>query len=463
MIMKNIFREYDIRGIFNKELNQETVYWIGYFLGKRIKKFGKYVAIGYDARTHSVTIFNYLSAGLGSAGLTVLDLGLVPTPNNYFANYIDFDGIKTAGSIMITGSHNPPEYNGFKITINKKPFFGEDIYQVGREVIFALNNNLSLINSKTDFIDVPAKEKYISFLVEEFKHLKNFKQPIVYDVGNGVAGVIVDEVLKRLNISAKGLFTNPDGTFPNHHPDPTVEKNLQDLKNELATGKYAIGFAFDGDADRLAVLTEKNNIKGDILAIFLAQEIKNPVVIGEVKCSNIFYDKIKEMGGKAVMTKTGHSNIKTKIRELNADFGIEVSGHIFFNDRYFGFDDAIYSMFRVLELVAKGINLDDEVAKLPKLFSTNEIKIKTSDEIKFQIIEKAKSTLKNNPPKDFPKIKEIIDVDGIRVIFENGWGLVRASNTTPMIITRFEATTQNELELFQQHLTNLITKISETE
>jgi len=457
--MHNIFREYDIRGIFQKELNRETVFWIGHFIGKKIKAHGNYVAVGYDARVHSVSLFQFLSAGLSSAGLKILDIGLVPTPNNYFTNYTSYDGITPSGSIMITGSHNPPEYNGFKITVNKKPFFGDDIYAVGEKVVKNISRDVKIEKQDISVIEIPAKEKYINYLVSQFQHLKHFKEKIVYDVGNGVAGVVIDKVFEKLGIDAKGLFTNPDGTFPNHHPDPTDKKNLKDIEKSLKTGKYSVGFAFDGDGDRIAVLTKSNNIKGDILALILSKEMKNPTVIGEVKCSQIMYDLIEERGGRAIMYKTGHSNLKVKIRELNADLAAEVSGHIFFNDRYFGYDDAIYTTLRVLELMLKGVNLDDEVSKLPKLFSTEEIKIPTTEDKKFQMIVDLKKVL-SNPPKDFPKIIKIIDIDGVRVVFENGWGLVRASNTTPVLVTRFEAKTEQDVNLYQNSLNDLISGLT---
>ena len=453
--MKSIFREYDIRGIVPEELNRETLFWIGKFLGEEIQMYGNYVSIGYDARTHSKELFQYLADGLNSVGLTILDMGLVPTPNNYFTNYVDFNGITPSGSIMITGSHNPPEYNGLKITIDKKPFFGEQIYQIGHKVKKALDNNIKIETVENKIIKIDGKERYINYLVEEFNSLKGFNKKVVYDIGNGVAGVVVDEVLQRLNIDSKGLFTQPDGTFPNHHPDPTEEKNLADIKRELESEKFDVGFAFDGDGDRIAVLTRDNNIKGDILALILSKEMKNPTIIGEVKCSQIMYDTIEKRGGKGVMYKTGHSNLKTKLQELNGDLAVEVSGHIFFNDRYFGFDDAIYTMLRVMELINNGLDLDEEISKLPKLFSTEEIKIPTTEEQKFQVVESLKERLQT-PPKYFPKIVDIIEIDGVRVVFENGWGLVRASNTTPVLVARFEANNLEYLKSYQESLLELI-------
>ena len=448
----SIYREYDIRGIYEKELNEQTVKLIGYFLGLKVARFGGILALGYDARSHSPILFEYLVAGLNAGGKKVLGMGMVPTPVNYFCNYNEFGGITASASVMITGSHNPSEYNGFKITIDKKPFFGEDIYALGEEVI--KNSDLT-IKDNTTCSKIDAKSRYIDYLVEEFTHLKGFDKEFVYDCGNGVAGVVAPQIFERLGFKCKGLFVEPDGTFPNHHPDPTVEKNLIDIKKELE-GKFEYGFAYDGDADRIAFLTKKNNVKGDIMAILFSQNMDNPTVVGEVKCSGVMYDTINEYG-KAYMYKTGHSNLKVKIAELNADFAAEVSGHLFFNDRYFGYDDAIYATLRVLELIKNGLDIDEEIEKLPIVYSTEEIKVKTTEDEKFKLIEKLKELLKN-PPKNFPKILKIVDVDGVRVIFEDGWGLVRASNTTPVLVTRFESSTKEKALKYEESLNELIKK-----
>lgn len=448
--MKHIFREYDIRGIFEKDLNEKSIKAIGFLFGLKILKFHKSIAIGYDARVHSLQIFKWLISGLNKAGLEVKNLGLVPTPCCYFASYK-----YNYASIMITGSHNPPEYNGLKITVNKLPFFGKDITLLGEEVM----QKADTLDIEDNFTceDVDILNEYINFLAGQFKELKNLDTNIVIDCGNGVAGVAVLEILKKLNLKTKVLFPEPNGTFPNHHPDPTEEKNLIDIKNELKTNNFDIGFAFDGDADRIAVLTKKRNIKGDELAILYSKTIKNPKVIGEVKCSQVMYDEINKIG-TSYMYKTGHSNLKVKLKELNADLAAEVSGHIFFADRYFGYDDAIYAMLRVLELVHKGIDLDKELEKLPKTFSTEEIKLPTSEDRKFKEVEKLKEFLQN-PPSNFPKIKNIIDVDGVRVTFENGWGLIRASNTTPVLVARFEANSLEEMRLYQNSLENAMKDI----
>ena len=453
--MKSIFREYDIRGIFPKELNEENVKRIGYYFALKVKnrvKNAEYISVGYDARTHSPQLAKWLISGIKFAGLKVLSMGLVPTPVNYFSNFVEFDGKKTSASIMITGSHNPPEYNGFKITLDKQPFFGEDIYALGDEV---LNSDINIPNNEESAF-INAKDKYINYLIKEFSNLKLDDKSFVFDCGNGVAGVVLREILDGLKINYEIMYENPDGTFPNHHPDPSDVQNLKDIKEKLKTGKFELGFAYDGDADRIAVLSKKYNFKGDVLAMFFSQFIENPIVVGEVKCSQIMYDRINSYG-KAIMYKTGHSNLKVKIKETNASLAAEVSGHIFFNDRYFGYDDAIYSTFRALELVSNGFDFDAEYEKLPQLFSTDEININTTEDKKFTIIQELKEKL-SNPPKDFPTIKEIISVDGVRVIFENGWGLVRASNTTPKLVTRFEATDEKTASYYQDKLLSLMNK-----
>lgn len=452
----SIFREYDIRGIFQKELNEDIVKKIGFYLAKALLKRvpnASFLAVGYDARLHSPTLKGWLSSGINKAGLKVLDMGLVPTPANYFANFNEIDGYRCDGSIMITGSHNPPEYNGFKITLNKEPFFGEDIYSLGRDIL-ADNSNIS---DNEAVIQIDSKNRYIDYIVESFKHLKLENKKFIFDCGNGVAGVVLGEILTKLNIKNKILFEEPDGNFPNHHPDPSDEHTLEDIKKELASGEFDFGFAYDGDADRIALLSKKYNFKGDILAIFFSKHMKNPTVIGEVKCSQVMYDTINSYG-KAIMYKTGHSNLKVKIKETNADFAAEVSGHLFFNDRYFGYDDAIYATFRALELIDSGFDFDKEYEALPQVYSTPEINITVTEDTKFKIIEDLKVALQN-PPSDFPKIKDIITVDGVRVIFEKGWGLVRASNTTPKLVTRFEADNKENAKVYEDALINLFNKL----
>eukprot|EP01029_Cantina_marsupialis_P010138 TRINITY_DN2318_c0_g1_i1.p1 TRINITY_DN2318_c0_g1~~TRINITY_DN2318_c0_g1_i1.p1 ORF type:complete len:488 (-),score=56.68 TRINITY_DN2318_c0_g1_i1:174-1580(-) len=461
MVKKSIFREYDIRGIVGEELNKESVKLIGYFLGKRVfDKFkeNSYVAIGYDARTHSPELFSYLTSGFNQAGCKVLGMKMVATGVNYFSNYQTFKvedkEIQPCASVMITGSHNPSQYNGFKITLDKTPFFADDIYSLGDEII---SSNVE-IKDDDRYFEIDVKSIYVDYVVNEFQALKGMKQRLILDCGNGVADTVLTEICDKLELNYEVLYATPDGTFPNHHPDPSVEENLKDVIEALK-GDFEYGFAYDGDADRIAFLTKQNNVKGDILALLFAKTMENPTIVGEVKCSQIMYDLINQKG-KAIMYKTGHSNLKVKLKETNADLAAEVSGHIFFNDRFFGFDDAVYATFRVLELIKNGMNIDKEIALLPKTYSTEEIKVETTEDEKFILIDRLKEKLKN-PPKELPKILDIIDVDGVRVIFEKGWGLVRASNTTPVLVTRFESTDQILAKEYEDKLNNLIKEVKD--
>ncbi len=457
---KIIFREYDIRGIVPTELNGKSIKLIGYYFGLKIKG-EKIVAIGYDARTHSPELRDYLTSGLNRAGCRVVDMGMVATPVNYFANYHSLDTFSSkfsseqmiSASIMITGSHNPSEYNGFKITMERQPFFGKDIYALGDKII---QNSDKKIPDNRDYVKIDVKKAYINFMIESFSHLKGLNKKIIIDGGNGVVGTVIEDIFDALELNYESIYIEPDGSFPNHHPDPSVEENLTDIKKILKE-RGDIAFAYDGDADRIAVLTHQNNIKGDQMALLYALKIENPTVIGEVKCSQVMYDELEARGAKTIMYKTGHSNLKVKMRETNADLACEVSGHIFFKHRYFGYDDAIYATLRMLELIADGVDLDREIEKLPKVFSTEEIKVETTEKEKFEIMKRIKTLLKN-PPTDFPKIVKIVDIDGVRVHFEDGWGLIRASNTTPILVTRFESTDELLVKLYEEKMMKLITE-----
>lgn len=449
---ESIFKEYDIRGIVDKDLHPYVVKLIAYFLGKRIlQNNGTKVCVAYDIREHSPLVCSYIVSGFNASGVSVYSMGMSATPVNYFANYIqeqEFDS-----TVMITASHNPREYNGFKMTLDKKPFFGDEIQDLKRDIQQAIKENMQ-IPDNTDFIEIDINKKYIKFMVEKFAHLKNLKHKILLDSGNGSVGFLIDDIFAQLGLEFEHLFKEPDGTFPNHHPDPSNAKNLEDIHSRIKN--FDIAFAYDGDGDRLAVLTNEHNIKGDILAIIFAKQMKNPIVVGEVKCSSVMYEQINKIG-KAVMYKTGHSNIKTKIQEIDATFGAEVSGHMFFNDEYFGYDDAIYSTFRVLDLIYKNINLDDEISKIPLMYSTDELGISVIEEQKFEIIKNVSKEIISKQ-SNLPTIKNIIDIDGLRIEFEHGWALVRASNTTPTLVTRFEALTKENLELYQKSINLILRK-----
>jgi phosphomannomutase / phosphoglucomutase len=460
MINKTIFRQYDIRGIVNEDLTFENSKLIGYFLGLTIKEetlTTPYIIVGYDVRTHSNMLFEALISGLNLSGCKVLNIGLVATGVNYFASFQEFiinnQKIKPTASVMITGSHNAKKYNGFKITINNEPFFGDELLALYERI--KKNQNIE-IPLNLDFIKIDAKKLYIDFMINQFSHLKNFKTPFIVDCGNGVANTVLCDILDELNLNYKGLHLTPDGEFPNHHPDPTNEKNLEDIKT-LLRNECNLGFAYDGDADRIAVLTQKYNIKGDMLALLFSKTMKNPVIIGEVTYSqNIFNELNNE--AKTIMNKTGYSNLRLKLKELNADLAAEVSGHIFFNDRYYGFDDAIYATFRVLELIYNNIDLDFELDKLPKVYTSENIELEIEEKNKFLIIKKIEEKL-NKVQRGFPIIKDILKIDGLRINFEYGWALVRASNTNAVIMTKYEATTYATAMSYKNAIDNLINEV----
>ena len=460
MINKTIFRQYDIRGIVNEDLTFENSKLIGYFLGLTIKEKIKtipYIIVGYDIRTHSNMLFEALISGLNLSGCKVLNIGLVATGVNYFASFQEFlvnnETIKPNASVMITGSHNAKKYNGFKITINNEPFFGDELLALYERILKNQNIEIPL---NLDFIEIDAKKLYVDYMVNQFSHLKDFKIPFAVDCGNGVANTVLCEILDKLNLNYQGLHLTPDGEFPNHHPDPTNEKNLEDIK-ALLNDECNLGFAYDGDADRIAVLTQKYNIKGDMLALLFSKTMKNPVIIGEVTYSQNIFDELNHKT-KTIMDKTGYSNLRLKLKELNADLAAEVSGHIFFNDRYYGFDDAIYATFRVIELLYKGIDLDSELDKLPKVYTSENIEIEVTEKNKFLIIKKIEEKL-NQIQRGFPIIKDILKIDGLRINFEYGWALIRASNTNALIMTKYEATSYATAMSYKNAVENIINEV----
>ena len=460
MISKTIFRQYDIRGIINDDLNSLNSKLIGYFLGLTIKEKienSPYIIVGYDIRTHSNMLFEALISGLNQSGCKVLNIGLVATGVNYFAAYQEYkinnQTIKPNASVMITGSHNAKKYNGFKITINNEPFFGDELLALYYKILENINIK---INDNFDFIEIDAKSLYVDYMINQFSHLKNFKTSFAVDCGNGVANTVLCEILDKLNLNYQGLHLTPDGEFPNHHPDPTNEKNLVDLKT-LLKDDCNLGFAYDGDADRIAVLTQNYNIKGDMLALLFSKTMKNPVIIGEVTYSQNIFDELNHKT-KTIMDKTGYSNLRLKLKELNADLAAEVSGHIFFNDRYYGFDDAIYATFRVIELLYKGIDLDSELDKLPKVYTSENIEIEVTEKNKFLIIKKIEEKL-NQIQRGFPIIKDILKIDGLRINFEYGWALIRASNTNALIMTKYEATSYATAMSYKNAVENIINEV----
>jgi phosphomannomutase/phosphoglucomutase len=444
----HIFREYDIRGLAESELTNETAQNIGRAFGTILSREGKKrISLGHDLRPSSARIREALLEGLLSSGLHVVDFGLIPTPVLYFSvSYYKMDA-----GISITGSHNPPEYNGFKLHLSDRPFYGAEIQQL-RGLI-----------EKHDFIKRRGKvekseilETYKNYVASLFKFQRKFK--VVIDAGHGMAGLVAPDLVRRLGPEVIELYTNLDSTFPDHHPDPTVPSNLRDLQKKVLDTNADIGIAFDGDADRIGVVDEKGQvIFGDKILLLYARSIlkKKPgaPIIGDVKCSKILYEDIAKHGGKPIMWKTGHSLIKAKMKETHAELAGEMSGHMFFVDRWFGFDDAIYAACRMLEVLDEDPRpLSQHLADLPSLVSTPEIRVDCPDHLKFDIVKRA--------VEDFKKQYRVIDIDGARIEFEDGWGLVRASNTQPVLVMRFEAVNENRLNEIRGIVENKIKELS---
>lgn len=440
---EQIFREYDIRGIYGTELTDENAYLIGKAFISLIKKDTdkepKKLSIGMDARLHSEKLKRSLIKGITESGVNVIDLGMCPTPLQYFSLF----RLPLDGGIMITGSHNPPEYNGFKLSIGKETIFGEKIKLLRKIILdkdFITNEKRGTVENY-DII-----EDYKNFMIDQFSSFEGIK--LVIDSGNGVAGLVAPEIFKKLGAEVIELFSEPDGRFPNHHPDPVVLENIQILRDTVLKEKAHIGIGYDGDADRLGVIDENGNVVwGDQLMIIFARDVlsKNPhaKIIGEVKCSQIMYEEIKNMGGIPIMWKTGHSLIKKKMKEENALLAGEMSGHIFFNDRYFGYDDAIYASLRLVDIMkrnCKPYGLSQLLKGIKSCHISPEIRINCPDDKKFIIVEKIK--------EHFNKY-ECITIDGVRINFPKGWALLRASNTQPVLVLRFEAETEEALKEMQ--------------
>jgi phosphomannomutase/phosphoglucomutase len=449
MLKPTIFREYDIRGLADQELLDPGVTELGKAIGTYLQRQnGKNVNLGRDCRLSSTRLRNALLQGLVASGCHVTDVGVVPTPLLYYSVF----HLKADGAVMITGSHNPAEYNGFKVVSGGSTIHGEEIQQL-REMI-----------ERHDLIDGQGSEKsadvvtpYVDEISSQFKFERRIK--VVADGGNGTAGPVMHRVFEKLNCEATELFFDMDGRFPNHHPDPTVPKNLEHLIGAVKSKNAELGVAFDGDADRIGAVDEKGTVLfGDQLMIIYAREIltRKPgaTIIGEVKCSQTLYDDIRKHGGNGIMWKTGHSLIKAKMKESKAELAGEMSGHMFFADRYYGFDDALYAACRLIEIVAKsGQPLSAQLADVPKTVSTPEIRIDCPDERKFEVVKRV--------TEKFRRTHKIVDVDGVRILFPQGWGLVRASNTQPVLVMRFEAATPELLAQYQKEVEAAVAEASQ--
>ncbi len=433
-INPQIFREYDIRGVVGKDLTPETVQQIGQAIGTYMKRQGgKSLVVGWDVRFSSVEFRDILSQAINSTGCDVVDIGMVPTPVSYFALH----HLKADGGVMITGSHNPPEFNGFKISQGQHSLYGKKIQELKY-----------LIDSK-DFETGSGKIKQTNVLESYMENICSIikipgKVKVVVDGGNGCFGIVGPRLLRKLGLEPIEIFCEPDGAFPNHHPDPTMEENLKGLMEKVRAENAELGIGFDGDADRIGLVDEKGNILwGDQLLTIFARDIlsRNPgaTIVGEVKCSQNLYQDIEKHGGIPVMAPAGHSLIKKKMNETGALLAGEMSGHVCFADNYFGFDDAVFAAGRILQIVAQSsMKVSEMLADLPKTACTPEIRIDCPDDRKFKIVRELTEIFRNQ--------YKVIDIDGVRVNFGDGWALIRASNTQPALVLRFEAETPARLQ-----------------
>ncbi len=430
---KSIFREYDIRGIVGESLTEKVVEKVGKAYGTTIaERGGREVVIGYDCRKSSTAMRDALCAGIVSTGVNVFDIGMVTTPMVYFSTFTT--GVD--GGVMVTASHNPSEYNGLKMSVGNDSIFGQGIQKIRKSVergVFAKGRGKIRRGKIT--------EQYLDFLARNLNIEPGLR--IAVDGGNGTAGIACTKALEHFGCEVHALYMEPDGDFPNHHPDPTVEENLADIKNKVSEAGLDAGIAFDGDADRIGIIDETGkSISGDMLLLIYSLDLlsTNPgaTIVGDVKCSGILFEKIRQAGGNPIMWKTGHSVIKDKMKKENAALGGEMSGHVFFKHRFFGYDDALYAGLRFLEILSKtGKKPSELLSGIPQTYATPEIRIDCPDEVKFRVTEYVKNKLE--------KTNTVIDIDGVRIEYADGWGLLRASNTQPALVLRFEAHTESRL------------------
>jgi phosphomannomutase / phosphoglucomutase len=440
-VQRNIFREYDIRGLVDKELTDETALGIAKAFGTYVQRQGKKViAVGRDVRLTSDRFAEIAHEGLKSTGCELIDIGVVPSPLLYFSLF----QLPVDGGVMITASHNPSEYNGFKLCIGKSSIYGQEIQKI-RAMI-----------EEEDFVAGKGSLKHHEGIIDSYikyvtERIKLSRPPhVAIDCGNGTASLVASQLLTALGCKPIELYCTPDGRFPNHHPDPTDPHNLVDLIAAVKENKTEAGLAYDGDSDRLGVVDDKGNILwGDqLLMIFARDALKrkpHSTVIFEVKCSKTLEDDIAKNGGVPIMWKAGHSLIKSKMKETHAALAGEMSGHLFFADEYFGYDDAIYASVRLLRILSNEQRpLSEFLSDIPKTYSTPEIRVDCPDDKKFDVVSKVTEYYREKYP--------IVDVDGVRVKFPDGWGLVRASNTQPALVLRFEADTPEALKRIQSEV-----------
>lgn len=450
-ISRSIFKAYDIRGIVDKTLTEEVCEKVGMALGTLAqKKNVSHICVGRDGRLSGPRLQAALMKGIRKAGVGVYDIGAVPTPVLYFSTVY----LKTGSGVAVTGSHNPPDYNGLKMMLADETLYGPAIQHIYEMIV---NNELYTAEKEGPYEQVDVVPAYMEKILSDVKLSRPIKA--VVDAGNGIAGPLAVDLLTRLGVEVQGLFTNVDGHFPNHHPDPSKLENLEDIKEALREGDAEIGIAYDGDGDRLGVVTKDGEvIFPDRQAMLFAGDIlahkPGAVIVHDVKCTRNIRPYVESRGGVCVMSRTGHSLIKAKMKEVNADFAGEMSGHIFFHDRWPGFDDGVYASTRLLEILTRSADAKVPLKALPNAVSTPELQIPTEEGENVKLVERLKENAK------FEDAQDIITIDGIRVEWKDGFALARPSNTTPVVVLRFEADTPEALARIQNRFKEEILKVA---
>ena len=461
-----LFREYDLRGIVGQELTESIAEQVGRAYCTYVKdRAVKTVSVGRDGRLSSPALFKSLVKGLLAGGLNVIDIGICPSPLVYFSLF----QLPVDGGIMITGSHNAAEYNGFKICIGKEAIHGEAIQELRRVMEAGTFNP-----GQGKLSEHPIIPDYLAYLKRSFSGVNAKRLHVVIDCGNGAAALVAKQALEILGCRVTGLYCDIDGRFPNHHPDPTVLENLEDLIKAVKQHKADVGIGYDGDADRIGAIDEQGQVLwGDRLMVVYSRDIlavkPGSTIISEVKASQCLYDDIAKQGGRPIMWKTGHSLNKAKMKSEQAVLAGEMSGHMFFADRYFGYDDAIYASCRLVEILAKtGKPLSSLVADLPQTSVTPEIRVDTPDTVKFELVKQVQHRLAGYVQSRQPigpnkfVVREVVTIDGVRAIFDDGWGLIRASNTQPALVLRFEATSSDRLAAIRAAVEGELAEVKRT-
>ena len=478
---EHAFGKNDIRGIYGEDITEELFYntGIGFvtWLQKQSEKDVQdiCITIARDARLHSLSLEKALADGILSTGANVINLGLAPTPIGYYSEVVGIPGYDITAAAIITASHNPKEYNGLKMTYNKRTLTEEQIAEVKEETFTQLNSKATKQISKGQIKEYNIISDYITEMKGKFGHIGNGVK-VVVDSANATGGIVGPQLYRELGCDVIELFSEPDGNFPNHHPNPSVEKTLDTLKEVVKNEKADIGIAYDGDSDRIGIIDNDGRfLTGDKLLLIYAIDLiehykKNnniPTVVSEVKCSQVLYDEINRLGGNAVMCKTGHGYIKSKMQETGAILAGEMSGHTFFKDRYYGFDDAIYAGCRIIEIISKqkqinrNFKISDILKSCEKVYSSPEVRYPCPNELKKSTLEKIKGAVSINKDIFGSKIKDIITLDGMRIVFEGGFALIRQSNTEPVFTLRFEAKTKEECDNFKNTMIRLLDNILE--